>query len=112
MTARPPYDRTAVRPAWEELPAAVRHRVAELAGAEVIVAEVAGGGFDAWLALIAAFMLAERGDNPPSLPRRGWVHIGRTSALPHCPGWSTAARREAAVTRTVPADDVCRDRRV
>ena len=45
MTARPPYDRTAVRPTWDELPPCLRRRVAELAGAEVIRAEVAGGGF-------------------------------------------------------------------
>ena len=50
MTVRPPYDRTAVRPAWEELPTAVRHPVAQLAGAEAIGAEVAGGGFTRGLA--------------------------------------------------------------
>jgi aminoglycoside phosphotransferase (APT) family kinase protein len=45
VTERPPYDRTAVRPAWGELPEDVRDRVAELAGAAVVSVDVAGGGF-------------------------------------------------------------------
>ncbi len=45
VTARPPYDRTAVRPAWAELPAEVRDLVADQAGSAVLRAEVAGGGF-------------------------------------------------------------------
>jgi Phosphotransferase enzyme family len=45
VTPRPPYDRTAERPGWSELPEAVRSRVAELAGAPVAAAGLAGGGF-------------------------------------------------------------------
>lgn len=45
MTRRPPYDRTADRPAWTDLPAGVRARVAEREGHPVVAAGLAGGGF-------------------------------------------------------------------
>lgn len=45
VTPRPPYDRTAVRPAWAELPPAVRSRVESLAGSPVRDVAPAGGGF-------------------------------------------------------------------
>jgi aminoglycoside phosphotransferase (APT) family kinase protein len=45
VTERPPYDRTAVRPGWHELPSAVRAAVGALSGAEVTDVVLAGGGF-------------------------------------------------------------------
>ncbi len=45
VTARPPYERTAQRPGWGELPPAVRRRIEGRAGAEVAGVAVAGGGF-------------------------------------------------------------------
>lgn len=45
LSPRPPYDATAARPDWTELPAAVRARVEELSGASVARVEKAGGGF-------------------------------------------------------------------
>jgi hypothetical protein len=45
MTTRPPYDRTADRPAWADLPPGVRARVAEREGHPVVRAGLAGGGF-------------------------------------------------------------------
>jgi hypothetical protein len=45
VTRRPPYERTAERPAWADLPAGVRARVAEREGQTVLAAGLAGGGF-------------------------------------------------------------------
>ena len=45
MTPRPPYDRTAQRWSWAELPSDVRARVEELVGGPVARVESAGGGF-------------------------------------------------------------------
>ena len=45
IVERPPYERTADRPAWDSLPAAVRARVSELAGAPIVSASAAGAGF-------------------------------------------------------------------
>ena len=45
VTPRPPYDRTAVRPAWDELPGEVRARVESLSGSRVTAVAPALGGF-------------------------------------------------------------------
>jgi hypothetical protein len=45
VSAAPPYDRTAQRPSWPELPASVRACIEDMAGAPVAAAAVAGGGF-------------------------------------------------------------------
>lgn len=45
LTGRVPYDTTAVRPTWAELPEAVRARVEHHVGGSVVQARVATGGF-------------------------------------------------------------------
>ena len=83
MTARPPYEHTAVRPAWEELPPAVRNRVAELAGAEIIGAAVAGAGFTRGFAGVL------------HLAGGGWVFV--KAAGPDLPVVLSSYRAEASV---------------
>ena len=86
---RPPYDRTAVRPGWEELPPGVRHRVAELAGAEVIRAEVAGGGFTRGFAGL--------------LRLAGGGSVFVKAASPELPVVESSYRAEASVLSQLPA---------
>lgn len=86
---RPPYDRTAVRPAWAELPAVVRHRVSELAGAEVLGAEVAGGGFTRGFAGV--------------LRLAGGGSVFVKAAAPDLPVAPSSYRAEAAVLAHLPA---------
>lgn len=89
VTARPPYDRTAVRPGWEDLPLGLRHRVAELAGAEVIGAEVAGGGFTRGFAAL--------------LTLAGGGSLFVKAASPELPVAPASYRAEASVLSKLPA---------
>jgi aminoglycoside phosphotransferase (APT) family kinase protein len=66
-----PYDATAQRPSWDELPAAVRNAVVERLGGRVIAARTAGGGFTRGFAAVLdiaggdrAFVKASREDSP------------------------------------------------
>jgi hypothetical protein len=55
-----PYDATALRPAWEELPTGVRAAVEERLGAPVVSAQTAGGGFTRGFASVLATAAGDR----------------------------------------------------
>jgi len=66
-----PYDATAQRPAWEELPAVVREALSERLGSPVVEARTAGGGFTRGFAAVLstadgdrAFVKASPEDDP------------------------------------------------
>jgi aminoglycoside phosphotransferase (APT) family kinase protein len=55
-----PYDSTAVRPVWDDLPAAVREAIARRLGAQVAAATSAGGGFTRAFAAVLTTDTGER----------------------------------------------------
>jgi hypothetical protein len=83
-----PYDATAVRPQWHELPEAVRARVAERVGA-VAEVEVAGGGFTRGFAALvrttsgaAVFVKATSTTSLPVIASSYRAEIAVLQALP------------------------------
>jgi aminoglycoside phosphotransferase (APT) family kinase protein len=82
-----PYDATAVRPHWSDLPPDVRGAIADRLGSPVTSAVTAGGGFTRAFAAVVATSAGER------------VFV---KAAPHpIAGWYA---REAAVTAALPPD--------
>jgi hypothetical protein len=90
VTGRPPYDRTAERPAWAALPAGVRQRIADLAGAPVVAAEPAGGGFTRGFAGLLALA-----DGTGVFVKAASAETGPVAA--------TSYRAEARVLRCLPS---------
>jgi hypothetical protein len=82
-----PYDSTAVRPAWSELPAALRHAIGLRLGAPVVAARTAGAGFTRGF---AAVLETADGD-------RAFV-----KAAPRAVPLADFYAREAAVTAALP----------
>ncbi|MGA3527438.1 aminoglycoside phosphotransferase family protein [Melissospora conviva] len=84
-----PYDRTARRPGWEQLPAAVRDAVVALLGAPVTGVDVAGGGFTGGFAATvrtadgaAAFVKAASLSTAPEIARDYANEAGILARLP------------------------------
>jgi hypothetical protein len=83
-----PYGRTAVRPDWPDLPAAVRHAISARLGGPVTAVTVAGGGFTR---AFAAVVTTTAGD-------RAFV-----KAAPRAEPTADWYAREAAITAALPA---------
>jgi aminoglycoside phosphotransferase (APT) family kinase protein len=83
-----PYDATAQRPAWPDLPAAVRAAIEERLGGPVLAATPATSGFTTGFAAVL------------ETPGAGRAFV-KAADLDHL---VDAYRREAAVTRALPAD--------
>ncbi|HEX8630783.1 MAG TPA: phosphotransferase [Catenuloplanes sp.] len=91
ITLPPPaYHRTAVRPAWAELPADLRRAITARLGAPVRAATTAGGGFTRGFA--AVLDLADGG--------RAFVKAADLGTQPELGDWYA---REAAITAALPA---------
>jgi aminoglycoside phosphotransferase (APT) family kinase protein len=94
VSTPPPYERTAQRPSWPELPAAVRARVETLAAAPVRAADVAGGGFTRGFA--GLLRLAD-----------GRSVFVKAAPLAELPVVAASYRREVEVLTALPAAVPC-----
>jgi aminoglycoside phosphotransferase (APT) family kinase protein len=86
-----PYDATAERPDWSQLPAAVREAIADRLGAPVVGARTAGGGFTRGF---AAVLTTAGGD-------RAFVKAATLPDQQHLADWYA---HEMAIAAALPAD--------
>jgi hypothetical protein len=86
-----PYDRTAVRPEWLDLPVGLRDAVAARLGTPVVAARVAGAGFTRGFAAVLE----------TATGARAFVKAASVTEQPHLVDWYA---REAAILARLPAE--------